>query len=538
MVHSSGGDMVIANAIESSAMHYGMVNVLGKTYYLDQRSTNLSFIHTLSEIGRYTQDSSAVDAVYEAVTGDKSGILMRVSGQWNSLACSQSIICEDKRTISDVVKSAVKDVVEKMKNPELIKSLELLKGDYHAVNGLSHLGVNYEHDLVACVCKSINNVYERDPTTAKMIGRYAFLISNIFSDKYEGILGYIERRGDRESMIAISRIAATIKVADYIKGISVPSFSNKHSKKLIKLAAYLDNIYKLRLNIQASKDLSVAFADAESVLKSYMEGLGIKDMDKIMKFFPWIMSKDQTALSVLRGESIEKSGMPRTYPLTNLDDAFNLENIRKEIQHYMGILGLGVPVEGDLFHLKRAAEYILVELIKLDFSSQKNISQELLGEIRPNLERILNLHSNGSENYVLSVNPSDLESQILSLQTVTSCMSPGGSNFRYTQAYLANPNTFWAVIKGKEDGKVVGDVTVFMGKHQRKKVIARVSKVYSLVPIDEEAIDAALITYAGEMKAEFIESGEMFVKGLEDAKEDFVTGEKGKMVVDKTKTAW
>lgn len=518
---------------KSSAIFYGMVNVLSKTYWLDKRLTNLSFIDTLSEIGRYTQDSSVVDAVFEAVSGDKYGILMGVSGQWMSLACSQSIYCEDKRTISDAVKNAVKDAVEKMKNPELAKALEICKDNYRAVSGLSNMAMGHEYYLVTRVCHLINTVYERDPTIAKMIGQYGWSIANIFGDKSEGIFGYLERREDRNGMIAIGRIVNTSKVADYIQGISMPSFSNKHSKKLIKLAAYLDNIYRFRLNIQISRDLSAAFNNAESTLEAYVKEMGI-GLDRIMKFFPWIMSQDQTALSALRGESIEKSGIPRTYPLTSENSSFNLEDIRKEIQHYTSLLGLEIPVgEGNLFHLKRAAESIIFGL-----NSRKNPNQELAGEIRPNLERILNLTSNGHESYVLSVNPSDLESQLISLQTVTSCMSPGGSNFRYTQAYLANPNTFWAVIKGMEDGKIVGDVTVFMGKRQRKKAIARVSKVYSLVPISEETIDTALRKYAGEIKAEFIESGEMVVKGLEDAKEDFVTGHNGKVVVDKTKTAW
>ena len=177
--------------------------------------------------------------------------------------------------------------------------------------------------------------------------------------------------------------------------------------------------------------------------------------------------------------------------------------------------------------------------IRYEVSKEKNLDQEVSSEIDLNLNRIsefINTNTNNSSRkYKLSVNPSDLESQMESLQNITSCLSPYGKNFEFTKAYLANPNTFFAVIKNDKE-KVVGRVTMMMGKDKDgKDKIARVSKVYKIAPLNEKAIDEALIKYAKEMGAEFMENGEMTVEGLERVSDDFVKGENGKVVVKRKK---
>jgi len=121
------------------------------------------------------------------------------------------------------------------------------------------------------------------------------------------------------------------------------------------------------------------------------------------------------------------------------------------------------------------------------------------------------------------------------LQNVGSCLSPGGAYFQeYTQMYLENPNVFWAVIKDS-DGKIVGRVTVFHGRQDGNDVVARTSKIYSLVPISQRSVDRALKMYAEDMNIKFIDSGKMVVDGLVDAYDDYADWKDNRVVIDKSR---
>jgi hypothetical protein len=128
--------------------------------------------------------------------------------------------------------------------------------------------------------------------------------------------------------------------------------------------------------------------------------------------------------------------------------------------------------------------------------------------------------ANGS--YTLSINPSDLESQLLALQTVESCLSANGSNERFTEEYLSNAYVFWAPIFD-EHKNVAGRVTVFTGTNKKgQKTIARVSNVYGSVPISPEEVDDKLKAYAEETGQRFVRRGTMLIPGLRKAYDDFI----------------
>lgn len=401
-------------------------------------------------------------------------------------------------------------------------------GIWYILNGLQEVyDATKDENTIKGLCRSLDKIYERDQTTALLVAENMLDIIHVFNDKYEGIMSYIGKRNDRESLFAIGRINNIEKVATEISQITLDDFGNKQAERLIKLATYLDYNYSLGLEPEISENLQDSFKNAEDSLKNYARQIGV-DLDRAIKFLPWLSTKDETALKVLRGEKVEKFGESHEYALSS--SSVSLDEIRKELQQYANMARLNITIkEGDLQYLKSTAQYIMSQINKScnDFN--------VLAEVRPNLGRILNMTYKGSRNYTLSINPSDLESQMKALQNITSCMSPSGEMFKYTRDYLKNPYTFWAVIKDGDDA--VGRVTVFVGKQFDKNMIARVSKVYSIAPVNEKEIDKALKEYAREIGAEFLESGEMEVAGLEKYYDDFLGAGKGKIVVNRKNVA-
>lgn len=201
--------------------------------------------------------------------------------------------------------------------------------------------------------------------------------------------------------------------------------------------------------------------------------------------------------------------------------------MRKEIESYAQTIGTKlpeVPSESlNLEALKQMAGHIISEL-----SKRKDIPQEILEEIKPNLNRI-STSIDKAGNYTFSVNPSDMKSQLEALQNVTSCLSPEGSKFQYTKKYLKNPYISFATIKGARG--IVGRVTIFQGTDENgNPAIARVSSVYAQVPIDEGEIDKLLEKYASETNITFVKQGKLTVPGLQDYYDDFIGAGKGPVV--------
>lgn len=237
---------------------------------------------------------------------------------------------------------------------------------------------------------------------------------------------------------------------------------------------------------------------------------------------------------MLRGEEVKKFGITKSYLLRN-NVEISFRRVIEELRSYAEMAGLEMKIEDkhDLGYVKEVARRIMSKVER-----KRDLEPEVLGEILPNLNRILNLTHNADTTYILHIDPQDLESQMEALQSVTSCMSPGGSRFSYTQEYMENPYTWWVVIK---DGKnVVGRVTIFVGKDYKRPgilgrvwgilnrmmgrtfCIARVSKVHSHALVEEESIDEALRKYARDCGYSFLESGTMVVPGLKKVYDDFV----------------
>ena len=106
------------------------------------------------------------------------------------------------------------------------------------------------------------------------------------------------------------------------------------------------------------------------------------------------------------------------------------------------------------------------------------------------------------------------------LDKIRSCLSPGGCNFHYTRHYLADvPDVFFATIK-KDNGYIVGRsvIAVGMDSETDEKSVARVSDIYTHIPVLEEDMDNAVKAYADKLGAKFTnENGKILkVEGIGD----------------------
>lgn len=372
--------------------------------------------------------------------------------------------------------------------------------------------------------KSINTVHERDPVTARLIAENVRNINSLFGNKYKGILSYMEKRRDREGLYAIARLENQNEVSNVIEAIKMDEFGNKRAERLIKLASYLDASLELELDVSIRPNLQESYDAVERSLHGYMTKLGIKDLEKGVKFVPWLKTKDKTALRVLRGIGIKKTGIARSYALADRSE-LPLDDMRRDVESCAKTIGVDVSLGNDLDSIGKGARKVMSE-------AGRKKGNTIAKEMMPRLSRVLNSVHRGSKNFILYVNPSDIETQMEALQNVNSCISPGGIYFEYGQEYLKNPNTFWAVIKDGE--KVVGRATVFIGRDPRcNKRLARVSEIRSNVTIKEELVDRALRKYAEEIGAKIMKNGEIKVGGLTMAYDDYIDGitDQGKVAV-------
>jgi len=422
------------------------------------------------------------------------------------------------------------------------------------------------HKIITNILESMSNIYEKDPTTAMIVGENATKIVSTFGERYEDILNYMEKSNERFKIHKIKSIANPYDVGEALKEIKLKTTGKRQISRLINLAAYLDANHEFGLKPDLSEDLQEAIASARDSLKKYMKKHNIEDIDKGIEFLPWIKKdekgimgilhkylhippKDNIALKVLNGEKIEKTGISKAYPISSRTGDQIRKNIKDEIQSYVKMLNLNITVENeDIDYLKGMAKSIMLEIEKPE--TKKNLTDEMRGEIIPNLNRILKLREESSKNYMICFNPNDIETQMKALQDIGSCLSPDGCNFKYTEIYLENSDTFFPVIReNNETGPIVGRLTAFFGKSEETdpegvrnildcndddKVpnsISRASNIYSVVPFAEEDIDESFMKYANDSNLEFIENGVISVNNLDEIYDDRVRGSNSKVIV-------
>ncbi len=377
-----------------------------------------------------------------------------------------------------------------------------------------------DQETFTAACDSIDRIGEKgDQLTALFIGRSAARAAHIMGDKYRSFLSYMERRGGRNDVLTVERASPDVREA--VARIKTPTSSNTQMHNLIRFVRYTDANYTLRVTQQASEDLQAALRNAEAALRQHLEQFGIREVEEALQFLPWLQTKDETALKALRGEQVQKSGQNRSYVLRTAQ--LDAEALAQEVRQYARIAGVILPElalsKPSIDSVKQAAQYVISEIDKID--RKKDISRQALKEAKPNLDRILQTTNNEGE-YTLHVAPQDIKGQMEALQTIPSCLSPGSMYFRHTQNYMANPNTFFATIKGKQGA--VGRVTVFTGTiEDDKPAIARVSKLYAIVPVREGDVDEALRKYALETGMVFLERGILKVDGLREAYDDRIS---------------
>lgn len=370
-----------------------------------------------------------------------------------------------------------------------------------------------------------SNIGSRDSVTAGMLIAALPKLHTLFGDKYGAVLSYFKKKHERNDLRLLQQINNDngTYVSDAIREIELASLGRAQGERLVKLAVSLNSLAEMKtllgmdVTVQIVPDLKTSYERAQTALNEVLSRLGITSIDDILKFRTWLTTKDETALRVLRGEQIPKLGEPRTYGI-EAGVKFDLEGMRREIEAYAKAADVNIPgIPGsDLNALKAVASYVMAEV-----TTRKDVvPPEVLGEVKPNLDRIITL-MNTAGNYEISFNPQDLRSQMEALQNVTSCLSPGGSMFRHTQAYLRHPQVSWAVIRDMQH-RIVGRFTVFYGQTMEDQpAVARVSNVYSQVPTSEAEVDNALRRYAAETGRKLLEKGMLLVPGLNEVYDDF-----------------
>lgn len=439
----------------------------------------------------------------------------------------------EDRIISEVLTGMGGDSSNLGENPQAQQNIRVLI-DYQVPEGVHRRGVlpllTLQEDALRQGLETVRTIQTRDAETAAMVLYTLPKLHSVFGDKYSVVLSYFEKERKREYLRAIGQIRNDTYVVEAVKGLELTDSGKRQGERLIRFARDLDAFTELNqklelgMNVEVTPDLKTSYENVQSALKGALSRLGVSSSDEVYRFMPWIMTRDETALKVLRGEQVQKVGESRSYNL-QADVKVDLEGMRRDVETYAKSIGLELPDVhvGDLNTLQEMARYVMSEVTR-----RKDIPQDVLGEVKPNLARILTtIDASGS--YTLSINPQDLKGQMEALQNVTSCLAPGGSMFKYTQGYLENPYTSWATIRGKQG--IVGRVTLFYGQDETgHPAIARVSKVYSQVPISETEIDSILNTYATETGARVVKNGKLTVPGLKMAYDDLIGGLQGSTV--------
>lgn len=378
-----------------------------------------------------------------------------------------------------------------------------------------------DEDVLRQGLASVGNIQNRDAVTAGMVLQALPKLHTLFGDKYAAVLSYFEKKHERNDIRLLTSVTNEAYVSEAIGQIVLTSSGRMQGERLVKLAVSLNLLADLNrqlglgVAVQIVPDLKTSYEIAQTALNDAAAKVGVANLDDLVNFLPWIITKDPTALGILRGEQVQKFGEQRSYAL-QADVELDLKGLEGELDAYARAVSVQIPhhSEASLNAIREAARYIMAEV-----AGRKDLPAEVLGEVKPNLDRIIT-QMEGVGTYELYINPQDLRAQMEALQKVTSCLSPGGIMFGHTQQYLRNPNTWWAVIRGKQG--VVGRVTIFNGQTEDShQAIARVSKVYSQVPFNENEIDEALKTYARETGKLFLERGVLVVPGLNGVYDDY-----------------
>jgi hypothetical protein len=412
------------------------------------------------------------------------------------------------------------------------------KYDYMDACSFAYGLSSYLHEskgrFIEDVLISLKNVAKEDPFTALLLSHNLSRLYALFGDKFRGVLKYFEKRRKRRYIQELDAVEPyhESEISRDIERIRPKGFGNKQIRKLIKFAIYDDVVRKLcPLDFVESGDMGLELPsdDLDECLRylrkkldEYMDALGI-DLQKGWKFLPWLKAGSKTALKVLQGKCVEKVGPTRTFPLRARGD---LKSVAGELEGYARQMGMEIELRDyDLPSLKEVARKIYLAL------DRKELSEGDRQEMRINLERIMKMES-ATKGCFITINP-PMEEQLLALQLISSCLSPGGGYFDYTESYLQNEYTSFAVVKDRR-GRIVGRVTIFRGVDEDgNPVISRVSRVYSIVPLSGREIDKALKEYARENSLRWLEEGVIRIPGLEGAYDDFVEGEEGRIVIRK-----
>ncbi len=392
-----------------------------------------------------------------------------------------------------------------------------------------------------CGKSDIENIYialqkikEKNPETAEVLVGYLYSF-DFLGDKFGGMLNYFSRSKSIKEIETVGRTLSSVygssMIPTVVGRVKMPDTTDKSWKALIKLLDYMDAFQDSDLTLDASEDLYKSLAAAESAVKGKIKSLGITDEEKGMRFFPWVKSGYEPAIKVLKGEKISKPWLSRTYPVKSAP--VDLKSMEEEIKLYAKMIGEEISFDRseDLQSLRSSARRLISAA-----SKKRGLDKKVLGEAKPNLNRILSSTDGAGGEYLLSIDASDMESQLAALQDISSCLSPGATNFEYTKILLENPNTLFPLIKEAGSGKIVGILSIAKGIHGDKKVISRWSQIHSTVPLDEKSVDESLKKYAAENGIEFLLEGEMIVDGIgEMVMDDYARGENGKVVVDRNR---
>jgi hypothetical protein len=170
-----------------------------------------------------------------------------------------------------------------------------------------------------------------------------------FGDKYKIALDYIGKKREREDLRKIGAIKHEDKVSEALKTIQMTDSGTRQGERLVKLAISLDAILELNEALQLGisdmgivPNLRKSYENVQDTLKGIFQKLGLTNLDEVYKFLPWIKTKDETALKVLRGEEVAKIGEARSYSL-RASSKFDLEGMRKEIESYAQAIGIELP---------------------------------------------------------------------------------------------------------------------------------------------------------------------------------------------------
>jgi hypothetical protein len=352
-----------------------------------------------------------------------------------------------------------------------------------------------------------------DPTTLVKLMMRVYELHSVFRDKFEQVLDYLVRTRRRFEIVQLDTIRK--EVGDLLERVQVGSGGKKRTKKLWRLAL----LANVALGLGASLDgVSGELEDVYTQLKERIKKYIPEDipLDRMIQYSDWIKPERQyrAPLRALAGKPIRKVVREvREYPISAPYEV-DVQEIAEEIAKYARLMNVQIEKPTDIRECLELVSYLMRKLEREEYS------EEVRKEVRPNLSRLSNLTNKVGGEYVVRFDPENLLLQMKALKAVQTCISPGGSYFRYTLRYLGHPCAFYVPVLRKrgEGEEIVGRFTVFVGMEKKGTAepthIARVSGVYASGLNLEEEIDKVLRSYANELGLEVVEKGYIRVPGI------------------------